>query len=88
VERAEKCTGRVKAPGGWVYEVRKARAEHTCSYCGREIRSGEHYVAEYAPFTDYTRRYHPLCFNKVFEGTSLRVRAVYAPSGVRLCFYE
>jgi hypothetical protein len=88
VERAEKCTERVKVQGGWVYEVHRARTEHQCSYCGGVIRSGEHYVAEYAPFTGLTRRYHPLCFNKVFEGTSLRVRAVYAPSGVKLCYYE
>jgi hypothetical protein len=75
----------VRAPGGWVYEVRRARAEYTCSYCGREIRPGDHYVVEYAPFTGHSMKYHPPCFNRVFEGTSLRVRALHAPSGVVLC---
>ena len=88
MERAEKCTERVKTQGGWIYEVRRARTEHACSYCGRVIRPGEHYVVEYALFSKYARRYHPLCFNRVFEGTSLGVRAVYAPSGVKLCYYE
>ena len=85
MRRAERCTERVRAPGGWVYEVRRARTEHTCSHCGRVIRPGDHYVVEYAPFTGLARRYHPLCFNRVFEGTSLGVRAVYTPSGVKLC---
>ena len=81
----KECSERVKALGGWIYEVRRARIEHKCFYCGDIIRPGDYYVVETAPFLKHAKKYHPLCFNKVFEGTGLGVKAMDVPSGVKLC---
>jgi hypothetical protein len=79
------CSKKVSVQG-WVFEVRRARRDYECFYCGNRIPAGMWHAVEYRPFViESVKRYHIRCFNEVFRYTGAKVYAEMLSGEATIC---